>query len=316
MHPDNFLIESALFSSYVSQGKIVEAQASLEKWVAKSPGLGVNLKMGDLKAIQGKYDEAAAIFAKYDPSTRSTKSRLPYLKLSEGKIHQAVELARNVQDHLSLIYLNYRAGNFEGALAESQKALHDALEKGSLSDQAWTLQMRGLVELALSDFPAARQTAEELNKCVEGAPNKKLVRHHYFLMGMIEREAGQYANAVDYLNKAIILLDAESWYSRTPWKAIFFDGLAAAYFKSGDLGRAKEQYRKIQSLALVRLQYGDVYASSFYRLGKIAEKEGKKAEAVENYRKFLDLWKNADPGLPEIEDARKRLAGLKAPESP
>jgi len=35
------------------------------------------------------------------------------------------------------------------------------------------------------------------------------------------------------------------------------------------------------------------------------------AKAIEHYEKFLSLWKDADAGIAEVEDARERLAGLK-----
>ncbi len=35
-----------------------------------------------------------------------------------------------------------------------------------------------------------------------------------------------------------------------------------------------------------------------------------KAKAVEHYKKFLDFWKNADPGIAALEDAKKKVAEL------
>ena len=61
-----------------------------------------------------------------------------------------------------------------------------------------------------------------------------------------------------------------------------------------------------------RIAFGDIRAKVFYMLGKIHEQHGNSAKDIEQYEKFLDLWKDADPGIREIEDAKKRLAGLKA----
>ena len=63
-------------------------------------------------------------------------------------------------------------------------------------------------------------------------------------------------------------------------------------------------------LHFTRFRNGDFYAKSFLMLGKIYEQLGDTAKAIEHYEKFLDLWKDADPGIAAVEDAKERLAKL------
>jgi len=58
-------------------------------------------------------------------------------------------------------------------------------------------------------------------------------------------------------------------------------------------------------------------AAGYERLGRLYEAKGDPVKAAENYRAFIDLWKDADPRLqPRIADARRRVAALIKLEQP
>jgi tetratricopeptide (TPR) repeat protein len=84
-----------------------------------------------------------------------------------------------------------------------------------------------------------------------------------------------------------------------------------AFYQLGDWESARKEFERITQMTYSRQEFGDIYAKSFYWLGKICEQLGKSKEAGENFERFLDLWKNADPGLPETEDTRTRLNSLR-----
>ncbi|HZX09986.1 MAG TPA: tetratricopeptide repeat protein [Acidobacteriota bacterium] len=129
--------------------------------------------------------------------------------------------------------------------------------------------------------------------------------HH--LQGEIKLKKKDYAGAIELFQKALSLQSSDPRNKH----ADYLESLAEAYYHLGDMDKTQEQYERILSLSTGRLDYGDIYALSYYSLGKIFQQKDWKGKAIEHYEKFLDLWKDADPGIPEVEDARKKLAELK-----
>jgi serine/threonine protein kinase/Flp pilus assembly protein TadD len=89
------------------------------------------------------------------------------------------------------------------------------------------------------------------------------------------------------------------------------DTLARAYEQSGETDKAISEYEGLTTFSPISKEPFLVHPKYYYRLAKLYEKKGMKTKARENFERLLDLWKDADPGLPEVEDAAKRLAALK-----
>ncbi len=92
------------------------------------------------------------------------------------------------------------------------------------------------------------------------------------------------------------------------------DVLARAYQSKGELDKAIAEYERLITFdpdGENRLLIHPVY---HFRLAKLYEEKGWEGKAIEHYEKFLDLWKDADPGIEEIGETRKRVEVLKSSE--
>ena len=88
--------------------------------------------------------------------------------------------------------------------------------------------------------------------------------------------------------------------------------LALAYLKAGRLADAVEELERLLERFGRRRAYDAINAvKAYYHLGVAYEQSGWYDKAIDQYEKFLDIWKDADPGTEELEDAKRRLAALK-----
>jgi tetratricopeptide (TPR) repeat protein len=202
-----------------------------------------------------------------------------------------------------------------GNLNEAKRVFDDAWrnaieEKKAVFYKQLYSYWKVVLSLKMNDLEQAKAAAqinkEELAKDI----NKKFMRYDDILQGKIALMEKNYKDAIDFLKRAVSML---MFQCRPDWDGHdeFMWELALAYYESGDLDSAQQEFERITSLTTGRLWWGNLYAKSIYMLGKLFEEKGWPGKAIENYERFLELWKNADPGLVEVEDAKQRLARLK-----
>ena len=324
---DSAPLRSAFSRIYADQGKYDLALDEANKALSLVPtNKDAILLIGIICLLRGDFNKAEEVFQNYleRPTIEEVnvgKFHLAYLYLSEGKfgkskemIRQVIELDRQAKattwesgDLEALGELLMKTGDYALALKEYENAWARAREADSLDLQRKVLWKKGLAYIGLNSIENAQKTADELKAMIEKGIYKKVIRLYHHLQGNIELEKKNYPLAIEDFRKAVSSLPGES---NGQNNAIYYDSLALAFLKAGDLENAQKTYETVVSLTWSRLLDGDIYAKGFYHLGLIEEKLGDKAKARQHYRTFLDLWKDADPGLPEVEDAQKRLAAL------
>jgi len=322
---DNDFIRRNLALTYRYQGKYDLALAEADRALAFTPDSWQNIKSkGDINFYIGDFQNAEQEYGKLmernepiDHAWGISAFQSLYLiqgkfKDFKGKILEGLELAEKLHQitwdmawRSRLSYAELRLGNLSRATEELNRLVEDSIEQEDFGLQRAALRDMGLVYLETGSIDKAENTAERLKELAEQAPNEEVMSGYHYLKGMIELKKENYPDAIESLKKGISLLTAIR-----NLNLLYAESLGLAYYRAGDMQNAHKTYESVSTTTTGKFDYGDVYAKSFFMLGKIYEEMDFKGKAIENYEKFLDIWKDADPGIPEVEDAKARLTSL------
>jgi tetratricopeptide (TPR) repeat protein len=136
---------------------------------------------------------------------------------------------------------------------------------------------------------------------------------YYFLLSEIELKQGRGNEAAEAFKKmgetSIVIGEIGTLLQNNI--PLINDFPARGWVVAGDKDGAIAEYEKLTSPDPMARRQQLIHPFSRLRLARLYEEKGEKAKALAEYEKLGLIWKEADPGLAPVEEARARLAALK-----
>jgi tetratricopeptide (TPR) repeat protein len=305
---------------YAYNGKVDEALESYRKASEIKPLFSTRGE-GAMYLFKGEYARAESCFndlaKSADPWDRSMgRMLLATVPMYRGRLKDAL---RVLEDGVAADRMEQSVGSWAAEKHRLMALIYLEMQNPDAAIEAARRYMEVLTQ-AYPNEPARASEFYVSILCETGnldeaerlaAPHMALYAEHpeaatqsdFLILGMLEFGRGNTDEGLRHMDRSISAGD--------PYLHLRTHA-AEAYLEVGRLGEAVElleaalsRYDRVRAMTPIRS------VKTHYWLGMAYEASGWTGKAVDQYETFLDVWKDADPGIPALNDARRRLARLK-----
>jgi DNA-binding winged helix-turn-helix (wHTH) protein/Tfp pilus assembly protein PilF len=191
-----------------------------------------------------------------------------------------------------------------GSISEARKLWEEARKINNNQEIAI---LGALVSAEAGDSKQALAVAESLDKQF---PHGTAIQNYWLpiIRSKVELQRGATARAIDlpFVGGSLIPVAADEFSLTTVYPSYL---RGQVYLSRGDGNRAGEEFQKLLDEPG---KTNGVLLGALARLGRARAYSlaGQTANARDAYRQFLDLWKEADPGMPILRQARDESKAL------
>jgi eukaryotic-like serine/threonine-protein kinase len=299
--------------AYAGLNRIEEARATLNAALQhKASPAGFHVELASLDWAEGKDANMEKELQSASATPDGELAVLSFrggLATTRGQVRQAREFARQAGDAFDRLHLQGRAkveaqlAAFEAFVGNKSEATREA-NAALASSKTLDVQWNGAIALALvGQGQKAIGIADDLQRT---RPNDTIaqnvavptIRAIAYLFPADSGKADP-AKAIDLENTAALYARAKT--------AVFF-GRGMAYLQAGRFAEAQQDFQKILEMKT----YGPdvLVVAAQLELGRVYQKQGDIAKARVAYQNFLAAWKDADPDVPLLKEAKAEYAKL------